>query len=85
VTFRFWGILKIASDVTLVELFFLNILNFVHSFVECKVSVADGILMKREIGSLDFGIPKLWMPVVSFFEAHVGQCASAGSEEGTPK
>jgi hypothetical protein len=36
--------LKDASDVTLEpkEFFFLKILNFVQSFVECEVSLADG-------------------------------------------
>ncbi len=36
--------LKNASEVTLVpkNIFFLMILNFVQSFVECKVSLADG-------------------------------------------
>ncbi len=28
------------------EYFFLKILNFVQSFVECKVSLADGIFCK---------------------------------------
>jgi hypothetical protein len=40
--------LKNASEVTLVtkkKNFFLKILNFVQSFVECKVSLADGILL----------------------------------------
>ncbi len=36
--------LKHLSEVTLVaeNIFFLKILNFVQSFVECKVSLADG-------------------------------------------
>jgi hypothetical protein len=36
--------LKNASEVTLVpkNIFFLKILNFMQSFVECKVSLADG-------------------------------------------
>jgi hypothetical protein len=36
--------LKHASEVTLVaeNIFFLKIFNFVRSFVECKVSLADG-------------------------------------------
>jgi hypothetical protein len=44
VTFKFWEMLKNASEVTLVrkQIFFLKILNFVQIFVECKVSVADG-------------------------------------------
>jgi hypothetical protein len=44
VTFKFWELLKNASEVTLVpkNIFFLKILNFVQSFVECKVSLADG-------------------------------------------
>jgi hypothetical protein len=45
VTFKFWELLKNASEVTLVlkNIFFLKILNLVQSFVECKVSLADGI------------------------------------------
>ncbi len=45
VTFKFWEKLKNASEVTLVikNIFFLKNLNFVRSFVECKVSLADGI------------------------------------------
>jgi hypothetical protein len=44
VTFKFWELLKNASKVTLVpkNIFFLKILNLVQSFVECKVSLADG-------------------------------------------
>jgi hypothetical protein len=36
--------LENASEVTLVQksIFFLDIFNFVQSFVECKVSLADG-------------------------------------------
>ncbi len=39
--------LKNASEVTTVQenIFFLKILNFVQSFVECKVSLADGNLI----------------------------------------
>ncbi len=58
VTFKFWEMLKNASEVTLVpkNIFFLKIVNIVESFVECKVSLADGIyvttcslwLLKRE-------------------------------------
>jgi hypothetical protein len=46
-TFKFWEMLKNASDVILVpkNIFFLTILNFVQSFVECKVSLADGTFM----------------------------------------
>jgi hypothetical protein len=46
VTFKFWELLKNASEVTLVtkNIFFLKILNLVQSFVECKVSLADGNL-----------------------------------------
>jgi hypothetical protein len=46
VTFKFWDMLKNASEVTVVPkiFFFLKILNFVQSFVECKVSLADGNL-----------------------------------------
>jgi hypothetical protein len=38
--------LKNVSEATLVtkSIFFLKILNFAQSFVECKVSLADGIL-----------------------------------------
>jgi hypothetical protein len=38
--------LKNVSEVTLVtkSIFFLKILNLVQSFVECKVSLADGSL-----------------------------------------
>jgi hypothetical protein len=44
VTFKFWEMLKNASEVTLVpkDIHFLKILNFVQSFVECKVSLSDG-------------------------------------------
>ncbi len=44
VTFKFWEMLENASEVTLVpkNIFFLKILNFVQSFVEWKVSLADG-------------------------------------------
>jgi hypothetical protein len=45
VTFKFWEMLKNASEVTLVpkKIFFsLKILNFVQSFMECKASLADG-------------------------------------------
>jgi hypothetical protein len=46
VTSKFWEVLKIASEVSLVQknLFSLKILNFVQSFVECKVSLADSML-----------------------------------------
>jgi hypothetical protein len=46
VTFKFWEMLKNASGVTLVpkNIFILKILNFVQSFVECEVSLADGTL-----------------------------------------
>jgi hypothetical protein len=46
VTFKFWEMLKNASEVTLVPkiLFFLKILNLAQSFIECKVSPADGSL-----------------------------------------
>jgi hypothetical protein len=46
VTFKFREMLKNVSEVTLVTkiFFFPKILNFVHSFVECKVSLADGTL-----------------------------------------
>jgi hypothetical protein len=40
---NFWEMLKIVSEVTLVTKQILKILNFVQSFVECKVSLADGI------------------------------------------
>ncbi len=44
VTFTFWEMFKNASEVTLApkKILFLKILNFVQSFVECKVSLADG-------------------------------------------
>jgi hypothetical protein len=44
VTFKIWEILKNASVVTVVpkNIFSPRILNFVQSFVECKVSLADG-------------------------------------------
>jgi hypothetical protein len=45
VAFKFREMLKNASEVTLVpknDFFSLKILNFVQSFVECKVSLADG-------------------------------------------
>ncbi len=43
-TFKIWELLKNASEVTLVpkNIFYLKILNLVQSFVECKVSLADG-------------------------------------------
>jgi hypothetical protein len=42
---------KNASEVTLVpkDTFFLKFLNFVQSFVDCKVSLADGIPRDTEI------------------------------------
>jgi hypothetical protein len=45
VTFKFWEMLKNASEVTLVlkNICFLKMLNFLQiSFVECKVSLTDG-------------------------------------------
>jgi hypothetical protein len=44
VTFKFWEILKNASEVTFIRknISFLKIVNFVKSSVECKVSLADG-------------------------------------------
>jgi hypothetical protein len=43
VTFKLWELLKNASEVTLVPKdFFPKMLDFVQSFVECKVSLADG-------------------------------------------
>jgi hypothetical protein len=50
VTFKFWEMLKKASEVTLRPNFFfsLKILMFVQSFVKCKVSLADGILVSIE-------------------------------------
>ncbi len=50
VTFKFWEMLKNASEVTLVQkniFFFLKIWNLVQSFVKCKVSLADCILLVR--------------------------------------
>jgi hypothetical protein len=51
VSFKFWEMLKNASEITLVpkNVFFLQILNFVQSFVECKVSLADGAMVKAEV------------------------------------
>jgi hypothetical protein len=45
VTLKFWEMLKNASEVSLVpiNIFSLKILKFVQSFVDCKVSLADGI------------------------------------------
>ncbi len=43
-TFKFWEMLKNASGVTLVPKEIITFfINFVQSFVECKVSLADGI------------------------------------------
>jgi hypothetical protein len=49
VTFKFWELLKNASEVILVpkNIFFLKILNLVQSFVECKESLADGTIKVR--------------------------------------
>ncbi len=58
VTFELWEMLKNVSEVTLVttNIFFLKILNFVQSFVECKVSLADGtiwcVLLCRSYGTI---------------------------------
>jgi hypothetical protein len=40
-----------SSEVTLVpkNIFFLKMLDFVQSFVECKVSLADGISLSEYI------------------------------------
>ncbi len=48
-TFKFWEMLKNASEETLVpnNIFFLKLLNFVQSFVECKVSLVDGNVIER--------------------------------------
>jgi hypothetical protein len=45
VIFKFWGLLENTSEVILVPklFYFRRILNFVRSFVECKVSLADSI------------------------------------------
>jgi hypothetical protein len=47
VTFKFWEMLKNTSEVTLAvstkNIIFLKILNLVQSFVECKVSLSDGM------------------------------------------
>jgi hypothetical protein len=45
VTFKSWIMLKSVSEVTLLtkNIFSLKFLNFVQSFVECKVSLADGM------------------------------------------
>jgi hypothetical protein len=44
VAFKFWEVLKNASEVTQIpkNMFLLKILKFVQSFAECKVSLADG-------------------------------------------
>ncbi len=54
VTFKFWEMLKNRSEVTLVRIvpkniFFLKNFNFVQSFVECKVSLADGNLISYSV------------------------------------
>jgi hypothetical protein len=48
---------KNVSEVTLVpkDIFFLKVLNFVQSLVECKVSLADGIVMSLVSCSPLFG------------------------------
>jgi hypothetical protein len=50
VTFKFWEMLKNASEVTLLPnyFFFLEIFNFVQSFVEFKVSLSDGMNLRLE-------------------------------------
>jgi hypothetical protein len=50
--------LKNASEVTFVpkNIFFLKILNFVSSFMECKVSVADGTSWNGAILQMDRGL-----------------------------
>jgi hypothetical protein len=42
--------LENVSEVTLVtkNIFFLKILNFVQSFVECEVSLADGMNKRQK-------------------------------------
>ncbi len=40
-TFKFWEVLKNASEVNLVQKKVIKILNFAQSFVKCKVSLAD--------------------------------------------
>jgi hypothetical protein len=58
VTFNFREMLKNASDAMLVPkiFFFLKILNFVQSFVECKVILAEGILLNvRDVRIWDQG------------------------------
>jgi hypothetical protein len=56
VTFKFWEMLKNASEVILVpkNISFLKILKFVQSFVECKGSLADGILLNYLVHSNTF-------------------------------
>jgi hypothetical protein len=51
VTFKFCEMLKNAVEVTLVSkrVYLLKILNFVQSFVECKVSLADGTFVHANI------------------------------------
>ncbi len=58
VTFKFWELLKNASVVTLVpkNFIFLKILNLVQSFVECKVSLADGTIKKINLCWIQFSI-----------------------------
>ncbi len=50
-TFKLWKMLKNASEGTSVpkNIFFLKISKFVQSFVECKVSLADGKNISREL------------------------------------
>jgi hypothetical protein len=45
--------LKNVSEVALVtkNIFFLKILNFVQSFGECKVSLADGMYVKEALSA----------------------------------
>ncbi len=42
--FKFWEMLKNASEVTIVQKKFLTLFKFVHSLVKCEVSLADGNL-----------------------------------------
>jgi hypothetical protein len=68
VTFKFWEIVKNASEVTLVpKNIFLQILNFVQSFVECKVSLADGSLLHSSTDA------NLYFPLATYLWAQTIQ------------
>jgi hypothetical protein len=46
--------LENGSEVTIVPFFSLKILNFMQSFVECKVSLADGMYVRYITVALTF-------------------------------